>query len=145
MPVETPVLITGNKHVDERGIIGFINTFDMKEVRRFYRICNNDTQLKRGWRAHKIEQRWFSVLSGAFNVALIKIDDWENPSKNLLPQKYRLTNDNSVLHVPRGYATCIKAIEPNSEIILFADSLIENAEKDNYLFPVDYFDIDFNT
>lgn len=140
MPVETPILIVGNKYVDERGIIGFVNTFDMKEIRRFYRIRNSDTQLKRGWRAHRIEQRWFSVLSGTFDVAVVKIDNWENPSKNLQQQKYRLTSDNTVLHVPKGYATCIESLEPNSEMILFADSLIEDAGKDNYLFPVDYFD-----
>lgn len=140
MPVEKPFIILGNKHTDAKGDIGFVNEFDMKEVRRFYRIRISDSQLKRGWRAHKIEQRWLSVLSGAFNVQVIKIDSWENPAKTLQSQSYNLTNNNSVLHVPRGYATCIEALEPNSEMILFADSLIEDAEKDNYLLPVDYFD-----
>ena len=140
MPVEKPLIILGNKHTDAKGDIGFVNEFDMKEVRRFYRIRNSNSQLKRGWRAHKIEQRWLSVLSGTFNVKVIKIDSWENPAKTLQSQSYHLTNNNSVLHVPRGYATCIEAMEPNSEMILFADSLIEEAKKDNYLFPVDYFD-----
>jgi dTDP-4-dehydrorhamnose 3,5-epimerase len=140
MPVEVPFIIQGNKHTDAKGDIGFVNEFDMKEVRRFYRIRNSDSQLKRGWRGHKIEQRWLSVLSGAFNVQVIKIDSWENPAKRLQSQSYHLINDNSVLHVPKGYATCIEALEPNSEMILFADSLIEDAKKDDYLFPVDYFD-----
>ena len=140
MQAKEPTLIQGNEHTDERGVVGFVNAFDMKDVRRFYRIRNHNTHLKRGWRAHKIEQRWFSVLSGAFHIKVIEIDNWKNPTKTLIPQNYHLINDNSILHVPEGYATCMEALEPNSEIILFADSLIDDAGKDNYLFPLDYFD-----
>jgi dTDP-4-dehydrorhamnose 3,5-epimerase len=140
MQAETLTIIQGGRHADKRGVIGFANAFDMKEVRRFYRVFNNEEHLKRGWRAHKIEQRWFCVLSGSFKVSVIEIDNWESPSKTLKAQSYHLVNDNTILHVPRGYATCLEALEPGSEIMLFADSLIEDASKDDYLFPLNYFD-----
>ena len=46
MQAKEPTLIQGNKHTDERGVVGFVNAFDMKDVRRFYRIRNHNTHLK---------------------------------------------------------------------------------------------------
>ncbi len=101
----------------------------MKEVRRFYHLKNSEKHPKCGWRAHKIEQRWFCVLSGAFKVSVVEIDNWEMPSNTMIVNSYYIANNNAVLYVPRGYATCLEALEPHSEIILFADSLIEDAAK----------------
>ena len=46
--------ITGGIAKDHRGQIRFVNDFDMTEVKRFYIITNKDTELIRGWRAHRI-------------------------------------------------------------------------------------------
>ena len=75
--------IKGGVAKDERGQIRFVNDFDMSLVKRFYMIKNADTALVRGWRGHRIEQRWFYVLSGAFEIELVKIDNWESPSLDL--------------------------------------------------------------
>ena len=32
------------------------------------------------------------VLKGRFTIFTIKIDNWENPSKNLVPNKYEMIN-----------------------------------------------------
>lgn len=76
--------IQGGIAQDERGQIRFVNDFDMTEVKRFYIIKNKDIDLVRGWRGHRIEQRWFYVLSGAFSLDLVQIDDWIQPSRELL-------------------------------------------------------------
>src|SRR5690606_41963258 len=81
--------IQGGIAEDHRGHIRFVNEFDMTQVKRFYIIKNKDTDLVRGWRAHRIEQRWFYVLSGSFSVDLIKIDDWENASPDLARSEER--------------------------------------------------------
>ena len=47
--------------------------------------------------------------------------------------------EHSVLHIPKGFASCLKANELNSKVIVFADSTSENAKLDDYLFPEDYF------
>src|SRR5690606_39644950 len=98
--------INGGIASDERGSIKFVNDFDMSLVKRFYIISNADTELVRGWRAHKIEQRWFYVLSGSFSLDLLKIDNWETPSKESSIQKEIIkSSDLQVIHVPAGYAT----------------------------------------
>lgn len=132
--------IKGGIAKDHRGQIRFVNDFDMSLVKRFYIIKNTDTELIRGWRAHRMEQRWFYVLSGSFELSLVKIDDWDNPSKDLkVDQEILKAEDQQVLHVPVGYGTAFKALEEGSELLVFADYGIENAKNDDYIWSVDYF------
>lgn len=125
---------------DHRGEIRFVNDFDMTLVKRFYIIKNADTVLVRGWRAHRIEQRWFYVLSGSFVVDLVKIDNWDNPSRELhIETKLVKASDQHVLHVPAGWGTAFRAEEENSELLVFADHGISHAENDDHTYPLDYF------
>lgn len=135
-----PGVISGGIHTDQRGTLRFFNDFDMEPVKRFYIIEHPDTETIRGWRAHRIEQRWFQITQGAFKIQLIKIDNWEVPSKSLLIEEFIISaQDNKVLHIPKGFASSIQALENNSKVIVFADYGIENAKLDDYLYPVDYF------
>ena len=136
-PVES---IQGGVAKDHRGQIRFVNDFDMVAVKRFYIIKNSDTEFVRGWRAHRIEQRWFYVLSGSFELNLVKIDDWDNPSKDLGIRKELIKSDSMrLLHIPAGYGTAFKALENDSELLVFADYDINHAEYDDYQWPGDYF------
>src|SRR5690606_4284846 len=132
--------IQGGIAEDHRGHIRFVNEFDMTQVKRFYIIKNKDTDLVRGWRAHRIEQRWFYVLSGSFSVDLIKIDNWENASPDLAVERRVLAAaKRQMLHVPAGYGTSFQALESESELLVFADYGIEHAENDDHTWPEDYF------
>ncbi|WP_448105374.1 WxcM-like domain-containing protein [Pedobacter panaciterrae] len=134
------MITIGGQHRDARGTLFFFNDFDMTAIKRFYRIKHPHTIAIRGWRGHRIEQRWFHVFNGAFEIDLIEIDNWDMPSSLLQQTKIVLNaEDNSVLHVPAGFATRFKALSANSEMIIFADYAIEHAKNDDYLFPLDYF------
>lgn len=132
--------IQGGIAKDERGQIRFVNEFDMSLVKRFYIIKNTDTALIRGWRAHRIEQRWFYVLTGSFNIDLVKIDNWESPNPSL-PIVNLILNATSmkVLHVPPGYGTAFRALDSNSELLVYADFPIAHAPLDDYTWGLDYF------
>ncbi|WET70805.1 WxcM-like domain-containing protein [Sphingobacterium sp.] len=132
--------IQGGTAIDHRGQIRFINDFDMSLVKRFYIIKNTDVELIRGWRAHFMEQRWFYVLSGKFAFDIVKIDDWNQPSSDLPVEKIILDNgENQLLHLSAGYGTALQALEPDSELLVFADYGIDNAQNDDYTYPLDYF------
>lgn len=132
--------IIGGIAKDHRGQIRFVNDFDMTHVKRFYIIKNTDSELIRGWRAHRIEQRWFYVLSGSFSLDLVQIDDWENASPNLpVDNRVLKAEEQQVLHVPAGYGTAFQALEPESELLVFADYGIENAKNDDYTWSQDFF------
>lgn len=132
--------IKGGIAADHRGSIRFVNDFDMSLVKRFYIIKNADLETVRGWRAHRIEQRWFYVLSGSFSVDLVQIDNWETPATDLIvEQEVIKATDQRVLHVPVGYGTAFQTLEEGSELLVFADYGIENAKNDDYTWPVDFF------
>lgn len=134
--------IIGGIAKDDRGQIRFVNDFDMSKIKRFYIIKNSDIELIRGWRAHKVEERWFYVLKGAFSMNIVKIDNWENPSTNLVVQNFLLRSiENKVFHLSDGYATAFSALEEDSEILVFSNYGIENAPFDDYTWPIDYFKI----
>lgn len=133
-------IIQGGVAKDQRGQIRFVNDFDMSLVKRFYSIKNIDTELVRGWRGHRMEQRWFYVLSGSFSINIIEIDNWNEASPDLPVRHLKIESKHlQVLHVPPGYATAFRAIEPDSELLVFADYLVNNALLDDYTWPLDYF------
>lgn len=135
-----PSPIVGGIAKDHRGQIRFVNDFDMSAVKRFYIIKNADTELVRGWRAHRTEQRWFYVLSGSFTVDIVKIDDWTMADPQLPVERLLLKADEmQVLHVPVGYGTAFRAVEADSELLVYADFNVEHAKTDDYTYPVDYF------
>lgn len=132
--------IVGGVAKDDRGQIRFVNDFDMSLVKRFYIIKNANTELVRGWRAHRIEQRWFYVLSGSFAIDLVKINNWDKPDPQLSVEHQVLqVTAARVMHVPAGYGTAFQALEAGSELLVFSDYEIAHASNDDYVFPVDYF------
>lgn len=134
-----PSIIKGNSFSDDRGKITFNNEFNAVEVKRIYFIENHNLDFIRGWQGHQIEQRWFICVKGAFEIKVIKIDNWENPSNDLQALVYQINADNSdVLHVPKGYITCIQALEDESKLMAMSDYLLGEI-KDEYRFDMQYF------
>lgn len=137
-----PSIIKGGAHADQRGKLTFVNDFIMDQVKRFYVIEHPNTDVIRAWRGHRIEQRWFCAMQGTFEIRLVKIDNWESPTKNLPVSEFVLSTDHpEVLHIPAGFASWIKAREENSKLLIFADYNIENAKNDDFLYPTDHFEL----
>ncbi len=138
--MEEIAITQGGTAEDHRGSIRFVNDFDMAAVKRFYIIENKDTETIRGWRAHRTEQRWFYVLAGAFSLKTVKIDNWEQPSRELpVDETILRSEDQRVIHVPIGYGTAFQAVAPGSKLLVFADYGIDHAKHDDYTYPVGYF------
>jgi dTDP-4-dehydrorhamnose 3,5-epimerase-like enzyme len=136
-----PTLIEGGHFTDVRGTLTFNNTFDVAPVRRIYFVENASSEIIRAWQGHKIEQRWFTVVSGSFIIKVIKIDNWEQPTKQNEEFLFSLNaKDFSVLHVPSGYATSIQAAELHSKLMAMGDYLL-GSTRDEYRFPADYFNL----
>jgi len=133
-------IIQGGVEKDHRGQIRFVNDFDMTEIKRFYIITNVNVELVRGWRAHRIEQRWFYALKGSFFVDIVQISDWENvDSKSIVERRILKSDSMELLHLPPGYGTAFQAIEEESELLVFADYPISHAKYDDYTWAEHYF------
>lgn len=134
-----PKLITGGFHEDARGKVAFVNDFNLAPVKRFYLITHPDTDIVRAWQGHKIECKWFYCTKGCFEIKVVKIDDWANPSKELVIESYLLTATKSqVLAVSEGCATGIRALEIGASLMVFSDKTLDEAKNDDYRFDKDY-------
>ncbi|MBB5332743.1 WxcM-like domain-containing protein [Chryseobacterium koreense] len=133
------MLLKGSFHQDERGVITFNNDFDAAEIKRIYTMENRSPDFVRGWQGHKIEQRWFACVAGEFEISVIEIDDFENPSKDLMISKYILQDKAlTFLHAPAGCVTAIQAKKEGSKLLVLADYGLGEIQ-DEYRFPLDYF------
>ncbi len=130
-------LIEGGLHVDERGIVSFVNDFDFKGVDRFYTVKAHKTGEPRGWIGHKREHKWFTALAGTLVVAVVTPDDWELPSSNLPVQRFTLSAlKPAILHVPPGHATASAMFSDDSLLGIFSSGCIEDADEDDWRFDL---------
>jgi dTDP-4-dehydrorhamnose 3,5-epimerase len=140
--MDKPELIRGNVHEDSRGKLFFNNLADMSAVKRLYFIEHPNIQVIRAWQAHKIEQKWFQVILGKFEISLINVN-WENPEDSLPAIRYVLdATQSEILHVPGGYASGFRALENNSKIMVCSDFTLEESKGDDFRFPIEQWDLD---
>lgn len=136
-----PKIINGGCHSDQRGTLSYNNDFDASIIKRIYVIENRNTDFIRGWQGHKVEQRWFSAITGSFKIQIIEIDNWEKPSKNLKTFTFVINVEKlNVLHIPQGYVCSIQSLEDRSRLLVMADYLLGEIQ-DEYRFDVDYFKV----
>ena len=117
-----PKLISGESYKDDRGQLNYNNSIDLSQIRRFYTIVNYDTSFNRGWQGHRVEQRWFTAVSGSFKIQLILIDNWNEPSNILNKRTFKIDNETlDVLYIPPGYVSSISSLKDNSKLLVMSD------------------------
>ena len=135
----TPKLIEGGNFSDHRGTLSYVNDFSFKDIERFYIISNSDTHPVRAWQGHKLDAKNFYCLSGSFRIHYVKIDIWENPSKDLAIETVILTvSESKILHIPAGYANAIESLGPDSKLISFSTLPLSNVSEDDVRYDANY-------
>ena len=133
-------LLEGKRHEDMRGVITYNNDFDASIIKRIYTIENHSTEFIRGWQGHQVEQRWFAATKGVFEIAVIHIDDFNNPSPHLPVQTFSLTDESlTYLYIPAGCITAIQAKEEGSKLLVLSDYALGEIQ-DEYRFALDFFE-----
>ena len=126
-------VIEGEIFRDHRGQISSLNNFHFDGVRRCYMIHHPDSSIIRGWHAHRNERKWFYCVKGRFSVALVKVNDWNNPDPKLCADVFHLTeNDSKLVCVPKGYANCLKAYDKDSIMLVLSDKTLDEAASDSW-------------
>ena len=132
---EKPIIIEGDIFIDRRGKLKYVNDFNFTNVGRFYIIENSSIDVIRAWQGHKIERKYFYVISGSILIYVVKIDNWDKPSIKLPVKKYIMNDKKSqILIIPPGYANGIKSLEAGSKVLVFSSLNFENAKKDDFRF-----------
>ena len=134
-----PHIIQGGTFSDHRGTLSYVNDFSFKDIERFYIISNSDTHPLRAWQGHKLDAKNFYCLSGSFRIHYVKIDNWENPSKDLAIETVILkVSESKILHIPAGYANAIESLELDSKLISFSTLPLSNVSEDDVRYDANY-------
>lgn len=134
----TPLLLNVGKSEDHRGSVEFYNELKLDHYKRFYIVSNPIEGTVRAWHGHKIEEKLIKVLKGEFLICLVKVDNWDQPSKNLEILKYKLNENSGLLYVPSGYANGAINLSSDSKIMYFSSLVLEDSINDDYRFDSKY-------
>ena len=130
---EEVILIEGGISVDDRGELLFCNDFNMTDVERFYQVSNHGSNFIRAWHAHKYEAKYVCVITGAIILGVVKIDNWDEPSTNLIVERFVLSERKpGVLFIPAGYAHGYKTLVSNTKIMFFSTTRLDKSIDDDY-------------
>lgn len=140
--MDKPKLIQGGIAIDDRGSISFVNDFNFEDIKRFYIVENHKQGFVRAWHAHKKEMKYVMVIKGSALIGAVKIENWENPSKNSIPEKFVLSDQKpGILYIPEGYANGFMSLTQDAKIIFFSSSSLEESKGDDFRYPARYWDI----
>ena len=133
--------VAGGRAIDDRGGLLFINDLDLANYRRFYVVENHAQGFIRAWHGHRREGKAVVVLQGAAIVAAVKIDDWDNPSRELPVERRVLsaTNPGALIVLP-GYANGFKTLTADTKVCFFSSSTLEESAGDDIRFDAHYWD-----
>lgn len=134
-----PKIIQGGDFSDHRGTISYVNDFSFKDIERFYIISNSEENPIRAWQGHKLDAKNFYCLNGAFKIHFVKVDNWENPSSDLIIETVLVSEgDSKIVHIPAGYANAIESLRSNSKLISFSTLPLANVTDDDVRYPSNY-------
>jgi len=139
-------LVKGGIHKDSRGILRYVNEEIPGNYRRFYLITHDNTNVLRAWQGHKYEEKAFYAVSGSFIIAAVYPNYFETPSDDEKPIFFQLSEENkSFLRVPGGGYTGIKAIVPNSILLVLSSLDLADSKSDDYRQPANKWKVDWNS
>jgi len=136
-------IIKGGIYYDEFGNLLFNNDFriDLNKIKRFYIVSLDNRYQFKGWHGHKKEEKYCLCLSGMVKTGMVKIDNFDNPSRDLVSEWYILKeNDCEILHIPGGYANGLMKIDKNnnqSKVLFFSNMSISESANDDFRYGVD--------
>jgi len=130
-----PQLIKGDTFVDDRGALSFVNDMNFFGIKRFYSIHHDTHGMIRAWHGHCNEGKFVFVPDGVFLVGAVHMET-EKVHKFVLS-----SIKPSFLWIPPGYANGFKNLRPDSTIMFFSTSTMEESKGDDIRFEWDKWNI----
>lgn len=135
----SPKLIEGDLSIDDRGEVAFVNEFHFDGIKRFYIVSNNRAGFVRAWHAHRLESKYVTVVQGTAVVAVVLIDNWECPSKQVPVHRYVLSaRKPSVLCIPSGYANGFMSLTEDAKLFYFSTAAVAESKEDDVRYDARY-------
>jgi dTDP-4-dehydrorhamnose 3,5-epimerase len=132
-------LIQGERFIDDRGALNFFSNLGVDGWKRFYIVENHDINFIRAWHGHKNEAKLVVPISGTALIGTVQVDNWTNPSTELKIKTTILSAEKPcALMIPGGFANGFKNLSPNTKLMFFSSSTVEESKNDDYRFAWNY-------
>ena len=135
-----PIFFESNSSSDERGTVSFTNDLNLQKAVRTYKVENSQLKTVRAWHGHKVEEKWVNVEQGEFLVCVVKVDDFNSPSKNSEIQTYKMSPKDGFLYIPPNFANGAMNLTEDNAIRYYSSSTLEESLNDDFRFESDYWD-----
>lgn len=135
-----PKLYSYQSNSDHRGSVSFVNNLNLEKIVRTYRVINKQIKTVRAWHGHKIEEKWISVEEGEFLVCAVKIDNFNNPNKDLEIYKYKITSKDGILYIPNNFVNGAMNLTESNSIRYYSSLTLDESVKDDFRFDSKYWD-----
>jgi dTDP-4-dehydrorhamnose 3,5-epimerase len=140
-PNDELVLVEGGLAIDDRGSLAFVNDFDLGPARRFYIVRNHQRGFVRAWHAHREERKFITVVEGSVLLCCVRVDDWDEPSRDLPISRYVLSAlKPGVLAIPGGFAHGFMTLTEGAAVMVFSSRTLEESLGDDVRFPARHWD-----
>ena len=136
-----PFIYEIGEAVDHRGSLEYYNDLTISNYKRFYIVKNPTRGTVRAWHGHKKEAKLVKVLKGEIALYLIKVENWDNPSKDIEPYLYKLNENSGIVYVPPGFANGAINLVNNTNIMYFSSSTLEESKNDDFRFDPKYWNV----
>jgi dTDP-4-dehydrorhamnose 3,5-epimerase-like enzyme len=139
--IHIPTFIKGGISIDDRGSLTFVNDFNIENFKRFYTVRNHTQGFVRAWHGHLNETKAIMAISGTAIVAAVEMTSTKSPDKNKEVYKYVVSSSSpGIVLIPAGFANGFKTLAPDTVLLIFSSSTLEESTGDDYRFPYDYWD-----
>ena len=140
--IAKPILMSGGLAADDRGELGFVNDFHFDGVKRFYTVANYRQGFIRAWHGHKREAKYVTAVSGAAVIGAVRIDNWDEPSRELPVDRFVLSaHKPAVLYIPAGFANGFMSLTADLKLMFFSTSTLDESQGDDFRYDARYWDI----
>ena len=132
-------LLVGGAAIDDRGSVSFCNEFPLESMKRFYVVRNHTRGFIRAWHGHRREAKAVFVASGTAMVCVVRVDDWDAPSRGIEVQKFVMSESQPrVLIIPPGFANGFMNLVRETRVVFFSNSTLEESAGDDIRFDARY-------
>lgn len=141
-------IITGQTSTDDRGRVTFINDFNPSDlgIKRMYMVENHMQGFIRAWHGHLKEDKYVTVVKGAALIKAIQLNDFSNRNPYMLNREHYedahiscviSENEPKVLHIPKGYANGFMTLTPDTKVLFYSTSSLEESKGDDFRFNLE--------
>ena len=137
-----PRIIPGGNFIDDRGVLGYLNSLEDFTVKRIYVISNHQERYIRAWHGHKIEEKIFFPICGSFLIGAVPIDNFENPNLQIIPTK-KILSEFTIegFRIPAGFANGIMGLTRDAKLLVLSNVTLDQSKDDDFRFSWDTWNI----